>query len=125
MGCNADNKHLELGSIDPQLKEVFTTAGVSDNQLKNPRMRDFIYDFIDNHGGIQAFVKENALLNVKKSEVQDSKPQNTLEPPPPVPPRTTSAVMSPSNNVNIDATFHSISLTFFSNCYLSIEVFNF
>lgn len=75
---------------------------MSDNQLKNPKMRDFIYDFIDNHGGVQAFVKENALLNVKKSEVQDSKPSTTLEPPPPVPPRTTSAVMfSSSNNVRI------------------------
>ncbi|XP_043484036.1 neural Wiskott-Aldrich syndrome protein-like [Leptopilina heterotoma] len=98
VGCNADSKHLELESIDPQLKEVFTTAGVSDNQLKNPKMRDFIYDFIDNHGGVQAFVKENALLNVKKSEVHDSKPPNALEPPPPVPPRTTSAVMFSSSN---------------------------
>lgn len=100
MGCNADSKHLELESIDPQLKEVFTTAGVSDNQLKNPEMRDFIYDFIDNHGGVQAFVKENALLNVQKSKVQDAKPQISSEPPPPVPPRTTSAVLFPlANNV--------------------------
>lgn len=98
VGCNADSKHLELESIDPQLKEVFTTAGVSDNQLKNPEMREFIYDFIDNHGGVQAFLKESALLNVQRSNSKDFKPQSTLEPPPPVPPRTTSSVPTPSAN---------------------------
>ncbi|XP_033211048.1 neural Wiskott-Aldrich syndrome protein-like isoform X2 [Belonocnema kinseyi] len=98
VGCNADSKHLELESIDPQLKEVFNTAGVSDNQLKNPEMREFIYDFIDNHGGVQAFLKESALLNVQRSNSKDSKPQSTLEPPPPVPPRTTSSIVTPSAN---------------------------
>ena len=114
---------MELESIDPQLKELFTTAGVSDNELKNPEMRDFIYDFIDNHGGVQAFLKESALLNVQRSNTQDSKPQSNLEPPPPVPPRTTSTVLAHSAN-NVSQLSCPIFFFFCSICVIIILALN-
>lgn len=39
------------------MKDFFLRAGVSESQLRDKDTRDFIYDFIKNHGGVNA-VKE-------------------------------------------------------------------
>lgn len=39
------------------MKDFFLRAGVSESQLRDKETRDFIYDFIKNHGGVNA-VKE-------------------------------------------------------------------
>lgn len=39
------------------MKDFFLRAGVSESQLRDKETRDFIYDFIKNHGGANA-VKE-------------------------------------------------------------------
>uniref|UniRef100_A0A8D8LHC9 Neural Wiskott-Aldrich syndrome protein n=3 Tax=Cacopsylla melanoneura TaxID=428564 RepID=A0A8D8LHC9_9HEMI len=69
------NKGFDAVDIDnsPELKAFFEKAGVSSSQLRDPRTREFIYDFISRNGGLDA-AKEEAHL-----------------PPPPVPARYPSA----------------------------------
>ncbi|XP_069694345.1 actin nucleation-promoting factor WASL isoform X2 [Periplaneta americana] len=71
-------KGFDLDNVeDPQLKLFFHKAGVSDSQLQDRETREFIYDFINRHGGIDA---------VKDEVVCPQTPQ-----PPPVPARTAPA----------------------------------
>ena len=44
--------------MDPKLKQFFSKAGVSERELQDKDTRDFIYDFIDKHGGIEAALLE-------------------------------------------------------------------
>lgn len=81
------NKGFDIENIeDPQLKQFFNKAGVSDIQLRDKDTREFIYDFINTHGGIDAVKKEVVEQNVPKK--QPSKQENTSVNPPPVPART-------------------------------------
>ncbi|XP_046409601.1 neural Wiskott-Aldrich syndrome protein-like [Neodiprion fabricii] len=89
MGWNVNSKGLELESVDPQLKQFFDTAGVSDDQLRDRKTREFIYDFIECHGGINAV---KAAI-IPPSSIQGNQPPpppapTGLGPPPPVPART-------------------------------------
>ena len=44
---------------DPDLKSLFEQVGISHNQLKEDKeMAKFLYDFIDQHGGIDAIKRE-------------------------------------------------------------------
>ena len=57
------NKHFfflgfDLENVDPKLKQFFSKAGVSERELQDKDTRDFIYDFIDKHGGIEAALLE-------------------------------------------------------------------
>ncbi|XP_040577822.1 actin nucleation-promoting factor WAS [Lepeophtheirus salmonis] len=52
------NKGFDLENVDPKLLKFFSRAGVSEKELKNKRMRDFIYQFIDDHGGFEAAIQE-------------------------------------------------------------------
>ena len=45
-------------NVDPKLKQFFSKAGVSERELQDKDTRDFIYDFIDKHGGIEAALEE-------------------------------------------------------------------
>ncbi|XP_050537126.1 actin nucleation-promoting factor WASL-like [Daktulosphaira vitifoliae] len=84
---------FDLGQIkDPQLNTFFAKAGVSESQLRNPQTREFIYNFIDTHGGIDAI----------KDAVQDSPVPPPLPtrfrqaPPPPPPPYSLPLTRSPA-----------------------------
>lgn len=46
-----------MKGVDPELKEFFNLAGVSEKQLKDDETRDFIYKFIENHGGVQKAIE--------------------------------------------------------------------
>ena len=52
------NKGFDLENVDPKLKQFFSKAGVSERELQDKDTRDFIYDFIDKHGGIEAALLE-------------------------------------------------------------------
>ena len=43
---------------DPKLQEFFKKAGVGDRELQDKDTREFIYDFIDKHGGLEAALQE-------------------------------------------------------------------
>ena len=49
---------FDLENVDPKLKQFFSKAGVSERELQDKDTRDFIYDFIDKHGGIEAALLE-------------------------------------------------------------------
>ncbi|CAH1724118.1 actin nucleation-promoting factor WASL-like [Aphis gossypii] len=75
------DRGFDLGQIkDPQLNTFFAKAGVSESQLRNPQTRDFIYDFIDKHGGMDA-IKED----VQDSLVPPPLPTRFRQAPPPPP----------------------------------------
>ncbi|CAH0600193.1 unnamed protein product [Chrysodeixis includens] len=74
-----------------ELRSFFTKAGVSDTQLQDQDTREFIYDFIEMHGGLPA-VKQD-LDNVKSPRGQPAStpapqvPSRSAAPPhPPAPP---------------------------------------
>ncbi|KDR14898.1 Neural Wiskott-Aldrich syndrome protein [Zootermopsis nevadensis] len=68
------NKGFDLDNVeDPQLKLFFDKAGVSDSQLQDRETREFIYDFINRHGGLDA---------VKDEVVYPQAPQPPVGPPP-------------------------------------------
>ena len=46
--------------MDPSLKALFDKIGVSETQLQDKETANFIYDFIDQHGGIEAIKKEQS-----------------------------------------------------------------
>lgn len=46
-----------MNEVDPALKSLFSDAGVSDHQLKDKETAQFIYDFIEKRGGVDAVKK--------------------------------------------------------------------
>ncbi|XP_026672345.1 neural Wiskott-Aldrich syndrome protein-like [Ceratina calcarata] len=94
MGWNANSKELEIEKVDPHLKIFLDKAGVSEDQFRKPDMRDFIYDFIDKNGGMNAIREDisstGSETNVQQSQQQQQPPvaPQRQEYPPPVPART-------------------------------------
>ena len=66
------NHGFDLENVDPNLKKFFHKAGVDERALQDKDTRDFIYDFIDKHGGVEAALRE-----------VNSNVENVLVPPPP------------------------------------------
>ncbi|XP_047102964.1 neural Wiskott-Aldrich syndrome protein-like [Schistocerca piceifrons] len=84
------NKGFDLDNVDdPQLKQFFVKAGVSNRQLQDRETREFIYDFISRHGGMDA-VKEE--LVTPPAAIPTPPPAAV---PPPVPARTPVAAVQP------------------------------
>ena len=54
---------FDLENVDPKLKQFFSKAGVSERELQDKDTRDFIYDFIDKHGGIEAALLEVYMIS--------------------------------------------------------------
>nr|XP_054595642.1 actin nucleation-promoting factor WASL isoform X2 [Nothobranchius furzeri] len=63
---------FDLNNLDPELKNLFDMAGISEAELKDMETSKAIYDFIEKNGGVEAV----------KNEVRRQAP-----PPPPPPPR--------------------------------------
>ncbi|KAG8234185.1 hypothetical protein J437_LFUL007345 [Ladona fulva] len=83
------NRGFDLDNVeDPQLKQFFDMAGVSESQLQDRETREFIYDFINRHGGLDA-VKGD--IHATPSPPSGPPPMPTPKPPPPVPARYVSA----------------------------------
>lgn len=66
------NHGFDLENVDPNLKKFFQKAGVDEKALQDKDTRDFIYDFIDKHGGVEAALRE-----------VNSIPEHLAPPPPP------------------------------------------
>ncbi|KAJ8682296.1 hypothetical protein QAD02_018088 [Eretmocerus hayati] len=98
IGLPFDFRHVEhVGTdinncrvVDPTLKAFFDKVGIKESHLENEETRDFIYDFIERYGGMNAVKKEIIPSPVAQTNPQQQvpKPQPKLEPPPPVPART-------------------------------------
>ncbi|XP_071452160.1 actin nucleation-promoting factor WASL-like [Hetaerina americana] len=91
------NRGFDVDNVeDPQLKQFFVMAGVSESQLQDRETREFIYDFINRHGGIDA-VKEDIHATPSPPSgpsplsVASTMPPQLQGPPPPVPARFVNA----------------------------------
>lgn len=102
LSWNTSSKELELDKVDPHLKMFLDIVGVSEHQFRNQDTRDFIYDFIEKNGGMNA-IREDISSSVPKTNVQQQLQQlqqqqqhqqqspaapQRQEYPPPVPART-------------------------------------
>lgn len=73
-----------MNNVGPDLREFFNVAGVSENHLKDEETRNFIYTFIQSHGGV-----DKAIESIKVApEVSVEQPKQYTSPPagPPPPP---------------------------------------
>jgi Wiskott-Aldrich syndrome protein len=59
---------FDLKVIDPKLQNFFEIAGISADQLDDIDTRKFIFNFIDNHGGIETAIQE--ATNQQTAKVQ-------------------------------------------------------
>lgn len=84
-------------------------AGVSDRQLEDKETRDFIYEFIYAHGGVDAAKSEVLDITNAAKSLYPPPPSVQIPPtPPPVPARTPVNVRNNSCNVHaptIEPTF--------------------
>lgn len=67
------NNGFDVNALDPELLNLFSKAGISEAQLKDAETSKLIYDFIEQHGGVEAVKQE-----MRQGDVTDSAP-----PPPP------------------------------------------
>ncbi|XP_040261437.1 wiskott-Aldrich syndrome protein isoform X1 [Bufo bufo] len=52
------NNGFDVNALDPELRNLFSKAGISDAQLKDAETSKLIYDFIEQHGGMEAVKEE-------------------------------------------------------------------
>ena len=48
----------QVNNLDPDLRSLFSRAGISEAQLTDAETSKLIYDFIENQGGIEAVRQE-------------------------------------------------------------------
>ncbi|XP_053552129.1 actin nucleation-promoting factor WAS isoform X2 [Bombina bombina] len=77
------NNGFDVDALDPELRSLFSQAGISDDQLTDKETSKLIYDFIEQQGGVEAVKQE-----MRKKE--------STPPPPPPPSRNAPAVPTPS-----------------------------
>eukprot|EP00794_Sanderia_malayensis_P003079 gene3079-3544_t len=74
---------FDVNNIDPKWKKLFDNAGITEKELQDEETSNFIYDFVESHGGIdlalESFNKPSAPL--------PSPPHDAGLPPPPPPSR--------------------------------------
>ncbi|KAL0277156.1 UNVERIFIED_CONTAM: hypothetical protein PYX00_004531 [Menopon gallinae] len=76
-GFNREGEALD----DPHLKEFFAKAGVSDKQLHDPETRDFIYEFIEQHGVLKSVKKDANSSHAEPPEPAVAPPVPSRAPP--------------------------------------------
>ncbi|XP_014277662.1 actin nucleation-promoting factor WASL [Halyomorpha halys] len=85
---------------DPQLKEFFVQAGVSETHLRDKETREFIYDFIIKNGGIDAVKEQIEPMEPPpipaRFRAPPKPPVKNLGPPPPPPQRFPPSRNAPS-----------------------------
>ena len=82
---------LQSSNISSEWKQLLDTVGVTEEQLKDKDMANFIYDFVEKHGGIK---EANCQLEASRSRKPPlpshshgaSAPPSSNIPPPPHPP---------------------------------------
>ncbi|GIY81439.1 wiskott-Aldrich syndrome protein [Caerostris darwini] len=102
-------KGFSINNLDKELQGFFNLAGVSEQDLNDCETRNFIYDFINNHGGVEKAKEEIALKSPPPVPVRDI-PQTprsaargtarSAAPPPPPPPPSQPPVSQPPPKVN-------------------------
>ncbi|XP_076286940.1 uncharacterized protein LOC143212235 [Lasioglossum baleicum] len=85
--------HLQFSSnnkivdpVDPHLKMFLDKVGVSEDQFSNQETRKFIYDFIEQNGGMSAIREDVSTPNVHQLQQQQQQQHQHQQPPPLVAP---------------------------------------
>lgn len=52
---------MQMDNLDPSLKTLFSDIGLSQDQLQDKETATFIYDFIEQHGGVEALKREQTV----------------------------------------------------------------
>ncbi|XP_063792092.1 actin nucleation-promoting factor WAS [Pseudophryne corroboree] len=81
VGWDPDNG-FDVNALDPELRNLFSKAGISDAQLADAETSKLIYDFIEQHGGVEA-VKEEMRMGDSASPPPPPPSRNAPLPPPP------------------------------------------
>ncbi|KAE8581923.1 hypothetical protein XENTR_v10019871 [Xenopus tropicalis] len=76
------NSGFDVNQLDPDIRNLFSRAGISDAQLKDAETSKLIYDFIEQQGGVEAVKNE-----MRRGETA---------PPPPPPSRNAPPAPTPS-----------------------------
>ncbi|XP_053378084.1 actin nucleation-promoting factor WASL-like isoform X2 [Mercenaria mercenaria] len=83
--------------LDPQMRAVFEEIGISDQSQVDKETLDFIYDFIEKHGGAEGIIAEQKDVSKNSNRVRPPPPPlkgTTLTAPPP-PPSNRQKALSP------------------------------
>ncbi|XP_015235940.1 neural Wiskott-Aldrich syndrome protein-like isoform X2 [Cyprinodon tularosa] len=72
------NTGFDMNNLDPELKNLFDLAGISEAQLKDKETSKAIYDFIEKNGGVEAVKNE-----VRRQAPPPPPPRSGPPPPPP------------------------------------------
>ena len=67
-----------MDNIDPDVKKLFDDAGISEQELRDEATSQFIYDFIENMGGVAA-VKQQTKRAPVRQPVAPSIPQPPIQ----------------------------------------------
>lgn len=54
---------MQVNNIDPKWKKLFDSAGITEKELEDQDTSQFIYDFVEKHGGIDKATAEMESLN--------------------------------------------------------------
>ncbi|KAL5014857.1 hypothetical protein ScPMuIL_009127 [Solemya velum] len=79
------NKGLDMDNLDPDMKCLFETVGIQEGADKETV--DFIYDFVEKHGGIDAVKKEISTVPPPPPRSREPPVPHPSQPPPAVRPQ--------------------------------------
>ncbi|XP_045164603.2 actin nucleation-promoting factor WASL-like isoform X2 [Mercenaria mercenaria] len=85
--------------LDPQMRALFEEIGISDQSQVDKETLDFIYDFIEKHGGAEGIIAEQKDESKNRNRVRPPPPPlrgTTPTPPPPPPPNRNPDITSPA-----------------------------
>ncbi|XP_072542841.1 protein mono-ADP-ribosyltransferase PARP14-like [Salminus brasiliensis] len=71
---------FDVDSLDPELKNMFSTCGISEAQLTDKETFKVIYDFIEKKGGVEAVKKQFRRDASKPTQANETHPSPAREP---------------------------------------------
>ncbi|OWF35295.1 Wiskott-Aldrich syndrome protein [Mizuhopecten yessoensis] len=80
------DKGFDMNNLEPDMKGLFESVGIDENEVVDKETVDFIYDFVEQHGGIDA---------VKAEMASRPPPDAPSAAPPAVPPQRTAGRAPP------------------------------
>ncbi|CAL1534562.1 unnamed protein product, partial [Lymnaea stagnalis] len=86
-------KGFDMNNLEPEMRNLFQSVGIAQDQEVDKETVDFIYDFVEKHGGMDAVKKE---FGGSKSMPPPPPPGSRMNAPPPPPNRTPGPPPPPS-----------------------------
>uniref|UniRef100_A0A1X7U2E2 WH1 domain-containing protein n=1 Tax=Amphimedon queenslandica TaxID=400682 RepID=A0A1X7U2E2_AMPQE len=83
VGWDPQTGAFNSSNIKPEWKNLLDSVGVTEEQLKDKETADFIYDFVEKHGGIEKATRQ---LEASKTAKAPNPPSHRGHAPPPPPP---------------------------------------